>query len=219
MVTAEFYNIGRTRLDDQSVIEKGAGSPGRRRPGRLHDLSLLPASFSATEGVALMPGSKDPEIRARMAQRQVQADELANQSGELRLSGWSYRAIGQAVGCSPSTAKASWERFRKQLVVGTIPLERDLLVGRLTKQYRQLGSRMAAGDPKAHAVGVEILRLMSDVLGLQAPARVQVQGGPSFTRFEFVVEPLPEEPPPPLEGSQRRLLEPAATPDVIEEAS
>jgi hypothetical protein len=172
--------------------------------------------------VALMPGSKSPEIRQRLARRQVEADEQAAKCGELRLAGLTFRQVAEGVGCSVGAAHRGWLRFRKSLVRGAIEDERNVLLARCERQYRQLGSKLAAGDTKAHAVGVEILRLMSDVGGYAAPAQVEVgmHGQPPFSRFEFVVEELPsEEPRPPLEGGERRLLGPADSPEPMQEAS
>src|SRR5205823_10202189 len=95
---------------------------------------------------ALMPGSKSPEIRARMAERQVQADGLAAKVGELRLAGLSFRQIAESVGCSTSSATEGWKRFRKALVRGSVEEERNTLLGRCEKLLRHLAVKVAGGD-------------------------------------------------------------------------
>jgi hypothetical protein len=182
---------------------------------------------------ALMPGSKSPEVRQRMAQRQVQADELAAKVGELRLAGLSFRQVAEAIGCSTSSAAEGWKRFRRALVRGDVESERNVLLARCERQYRQLSSKMAGGDTKAHAVGVEILRLMSDVGGYAMPTQVAVElnARQPVTTIEFHTLPTPHWPNDPrcacedckrgapIEGARVPLLGPAATPGVMEEAS
>src|ERR1700693_4714792 len=159
-----------------------------------------------------MPGSRSPEVRARMARRQVEADELASKVGELRLAGLSYRDIAKGVGCSLRAAYEGYKRFRKSLVRGDVASEREVLLARCEKLLRQLATKLQAGDVQAVRAATEVLRLMAGVGGYAAPAQVavDVHGKLPFTRFEFVVEPVPDEDPrPPLEDGQRRMLAPA----------
>jgi hypothetical protein len=213
------------RGDDQSVLKNGVESSWLATARWVAWPLLLSISFSATEGMALMAGSRSPEIRARMARRQVEADELAAHVGELRLAGLTYRDIAKGVGCSLGAAYEGWKRFRKSLVRGDIADERDVLLGRCEKLLRQLATKLQAGDVQAVRAATEVLRLMSDVGGYAMPAQVEVKGGvPSYSRFEFVVEPIPgavagqgsPEDDPLLEDSQRRLLAPAENPEPVE---
>jgi transposase-like protein len=183
---------------------------------------LLPASFSAIGGVVLMAlRSRDPQVRARRAQKQIEVAERSNQVGHLKLAGATIREISRTLGCSVGTAQQAWRKFQTSLVREGVDAERNVLAGRLERQYLDLQNRLRSGEPQAHLAAVRILELMATVLGLEAPKQVDlgVKNGPHFTRFEFVVEPLPDEPPPPLEGPQRRLLSPAESPEPMEEAS
>ncbi len=155
-----------------------------------------------------------------MARRQVEADELAAKCGELRLAGLSYRDVAKGIGCSLGAAYAGFKRFRKSLIRGDVASEREILLARCEKQYRQLATKLQAGDTKAHAVGVQIIELMSVIGGYQAPVQVavDVNGRAPFTKFEYVVEPLPDEPSIPLQEGQRRLLEPAEEAQALEVA-
>jgi hypothetical protein len=136
------------------------------------------------------------QVRARMASGQVAADQLAYQTGELRLAGLSFGVIAQQLHCSKSSAIAAWKRFRKSLVLGDVASEREVLVGRLTRQYKQLGPKMAAADTKAHAVGVQILELMSAVMGMEPPRSMAVAvmaDRPPITVLEFGLRPPHDE--------------------------
>jgi hypothetical protein len=182
---------------------------------------------------ALMPGSKSPEVRQRMAQRQVQADELAAKVGELRLAGLSFRQVAEAIGCSTSSAAEGWKRFRRALVRGDIESERNLLLGRCEKLLRQLASKLVTGDVQAVRAATEVLRLMSDVGGYAMPTQVAVDlnARQPVTTIEFHTMPSPHWPNDPrcecedckrgtggerVENGQRRLLGPAEVIEPVE---
>jgi hypothetical protein len=169
------------------------------------------------------------ERKARIAERTIKADKLAGDVGMLKTRGLSFHHISDHLHVPLSTVHKAWNRHRKSLQRGNCQEERELAISRLEMQYVDLQLKLRAGDPAAHRAATEIVALMADLQGLAMPTQVEVHGQPSFTRFEFVVEPLREQATvelegdaqdgPRLEDGERRMLGPAKVAATVEVAS
>ena len=96
---------------------------------------------------------------------------------ELRVTGGSYRQIGAALGVGLKTAYYDVQRELGKLdAVNEASAERvrDLELARLDRITIALWPRAGTGDPRAVTAMIRVMDRRAKLLGLDAPARVEV---------------------------------------------
>lgn len=106
------------------------------------------------------------------------------QAWELRKAGGSYRAIGQQLGISHVQAQRDCETVLRELQQQSLGLAdewRTLQLQRCEDMILGLWARARGGDTEAIGATVKVMRHQADLLGLDAPKRIEtsgIDGGP-----------------------------------------
>jgi hypothetical protein len=113
--------------------------------------------------------------RAARAQRSEAARQRRFRAFGLRLDGWSYREIGQALQVSNKQAFADVQAEAEQL--SKVAREgnsrrRQIMLAQIDRAKRHLAPKIAAGDIRAAETLVKLLDRESRLLGTDAPSKV-----------------------------------------------
>lgn len=116
-----------------------------------------------------MAESNTSERMITAAERQVQA--LA-----LRKAGVSYEQIASALGyASGSGAYQAVHRALRKMLKEPAEEVRDLEVARLDEMLRALWPGVQAGEPKKVLAALRVMERRAKLLGLDAPAKIDVR--------------------------------------------
>lgn len=132
-----------------------------------------------------MARGKSAKERARIIERQTLALEL-------RRDGWTYRAIGKKLDC---TAVTAWRDVQVALKAslklrdGEAEILRQLELERLDMMWRALEHFMAAGNIGSIMAGVRVMERRAKLLGLDAPASIDVTTGGQPFKTYISIEP------------------------------
>lgn len=105
----------------------------------------------------------------------TQKQVKVNRAYELRLTGSSYRSIGQALGVSHVTAR-KW--ITEHLANETLPLVDEVRkqeVDRLNRYLDALDTRIDDGDDKAIGLAIKISESLRKLLGVDVPIVTTVE--------------------------------------------
>lgn len=101
-----------------------------------------------------------------------------HQAIQLRLRGFSYREIGEQIGCSTTTAfeyvNAVLERVKKE-TNETAEKARQLALGRIDIAVRGLMPKVEAGDARAAEVMAKLEERRAKLIGLDAPEKHAIE--------------------------------------------
>lgn len=125
----------------------------------------------------------DPRIYVDEAEEDVRPLPVLRQSlavrreraMELRIGGASYRAIGQALGVSHTTAENYIHAMLTETAEATDTLRR-MEVRRLDRLWMAHWPAATKGDYKALEAVLTIMRLRWKLLGLEAPRKIDITG-------------------------------------------
>ncbi len=123
------------------------------------------------------PGKHPRDANAPGAARMVHAADSTRLALDMRISGKSYRAIGDALGVSD---KAAWNLIDRELA--RIRLENaekrqvviEMELARLDRMTEKLDPGVELGDPDAIRTMLAVQARRSKLLGLDAPTQINV---------------------------------------------
>lgn len=109
-----------------------------------------------------------------MKNKEQHQDDI-NKAYTLRLSGKTYRQIGELCGVSHVTAQ-NW--VKEHLEDVTLPLVAEVRkqeVDRMLRYLERLDGQIDDGDPKAISLGIKVSERLCKMLGADAPQQINVE--------------------------------------------
>lgn len=106
---------------------------------------------------------------------------------QLRGQGMNYRAIAARLGISVSSAHQLVAAALAQLPAESVQQLRAIESGRLDGLHRALQPGIEGGDPQAIGTAVRVSARRSALLGLDAPAKIEVE--PMYVRMHAAMVP------------------------------
>ncbi len=109
--------------------------------------------------------------------RRQQTEARDGQMLKLRLAGYDYRAISEAVGCSVGAAFQGVHRALNEYREATTQdadVLRKIEVARMNSLLTKLAKAVDSGDAQAALRVVQVSKRLSELLGLDAPTKTEV---------------------------------------------
>jgi hypothetical protein len=116
-----------------------------------------------------------PQREQQSSPVQIEVLDKSRQAVELRLMGMTFEEIAQKLGYTDrSSAKKAVDRVLMRTLRGPAEEYRALVLGRLEMVIRSNWARMRAGDYNAGRMVLRALQQEANLLGLNAPVKVNV---------------------------------------------